>query len=70
MIVLSPTLLDLADRVGSSISVLAGILFIRSLGATIGSVASGFVCDRYHQYNLWILVANMLAGALGESYRA
>ena len=67
LIVVSPTLLDLADHVDSSISALAGLLLVRSFGALIGSVASGFVCDRHHQYNLWMLVASILASAVGES---
>ena len=66
LVIIGPTLLDLADHVGVGIAELAAVLFGRSVGSVVGAGGSGFVCDRFHKESLWILSIDMFVAAICE----
>lgn len=55
------------DNLCVGLATLAVIIMIRSVGSVVGSVASGFVCDRYYKYSFWMLVADIIISGLCKS---
>lgn len=57
-------MLDVAAYIGVSLSEIAAMLLVRSVGSVVGSVASGIIFDKFYKVSLWMLIFCISSGAI------
>ncbi|XP_011403951.1 PREDICTED: sodium-dependent glucose transporter 1A-like [Amphimedon queenslandica] len=64
LVIVSPTMLDIAAYMGVSLSEIAAMLLVRSVGSVVGSVSSGIIFDKFHKVSLWMLIFCISSAAI------
>lgn len=67
MVVIGPTLLDLASSLSVSIATLSLMLLVRAVGMLLGTVGSGVLLDRMHGWAYTILTLTLFSMIASES---
>ena len=57
-------MLDVAAYIGVSLSEIAAMLLVRSVGSVVGSVVSGIIFDKFHKISLWMLIFCISSAAM------
>lgn len=58
--VIGPTLLDLKDFIGVTIGQISFILMMSSIGSMVGCFLTGFLLDKFNQFQYLILTGSFL----------
>lgn len=64
LVIVSPTMLDIAAYVGVGLAEIAAMLLVRSVGSVVGSVGAGILFDKFYKYSLWIIVNFIIFGGM------
>ena len=61
-----PTILDFADHLSVSVTIMAAMATVHSVGTAIGDLLSGFSFDRFANHTFWMLFAVLISDSICE----
>lgn len=65
-VIFGPTVLDLGQQLGISVGVLSAMLTCRAVGLALGSVGSGIILDKFHQFSYIIMSVILFSSMASE----